>query len=40
MPDDWEAARSLDPADPSDGPADPDSDGWTNLEDWLNSLAS
>lgn len=38
MPDDWERARTLDPADPADGPADPDGDGWTHLEDWLNSL--
>ena len=39
MPDDWEAARGFDPDDPSDGSADRDGDGWTNLEDWLNSLA-
>jgi hypothetical protein len=38
MPDDWETARGLDPADPADGNADRDSDGFTNLEDWLNSL--
>ncbi len=38
MPDDWEAAHGLDPADPADGPADHDGDGFTNLEDWLNSL--
>jgi hypothetical protein len=39
LPDDWEAAQGLDPADASDGRADPDGDGYTNLEDWLNSLA-
>ncbi len=39
MPDDWEAALGLDAADPADGAADVDGDGYTNLEDWLNSLA-
>ena len=39
MPDDWERAQGHDPATP-DGDADPDGDGFTNLEDWLNSLAS
>ncbi|MDO9586546.1 MAG: pectate lyase [Brevundimonas sp.] len=39
MPDDWEAARGFDPTDAADGSADRDGDGWTNLEDWLNSLA-
>lgn len=39
MPDDWERAHGLNPADPADGPADRDGDGFTNLEDWLNSLA-
>ncbi len=38
MPDDWEASRGLDPADAADGTADRDGDGFTNLEDWLNSL--
>jgi len=38
MPDDWEAARGLDPANAADGLADPDGDGFTRLEDWLNSL--
>jgi hypothetical protein len=37
MPDDWETANGLNPADP-DGAADRNGDGWTNLEDWLNSL--
>ncbi len=39
MPNAWEASHGLDPADPTDGIADPDADGFTNLEDWLNSLA-
>jgi len=39
MPDDWETARGLDPADPADGATDGDADGYTHLEDWLNSLA-
>ena len=38
MPDDWETAQGLDPALP-DGAADRNGDGYTNLEDWLNSLA-
>ena len=38
MPDDWERAQGLDPAAPADGTADRDGDGFTNLEDWLNSL--
>jgi hypothetical protein len=37
MPDDWETANGHDPATP-DGQADRDGDGFTNLEDWLNSL--
>lgn len=39
LPDDWERAHGLDPHDPSDGAADHDGDGFTNLEDWLNALA-
>ena len=27
------------PTSPHDGPADPDGDGYTNLEDYLNGLA-
>ena len=38
MPDAWETANGLDPA-TDDGAADRDGDGFTNLEDWLNSLA-
>lgn len=39
MPDDWERAHGLDPANAVDGPADRNGDGFTNLEDWLNELA-
>jgi hypothetical protein len=38
MPDAWEKAQSLNPDDPKDGPLDPDGDGYTNLEDYLNGL--
>lgn len=38
MPDDWERARGFDPKDGADGARDRDGDGFTNLEDWLNSL--
>src|SRR4051812_9013441 len=34
MPDAWESGRGLDPGDPADGAADPDGDGYTNLEDY------
>ena len=40
MPDDWERAHRLDPHDAADGAADSNGDGYTNLEDWLNSLAA
>ena len=40
MPGKWEAEKGLDPEDPSDGPVDPDGDGYTNLEDYLNWLAA
>ncbi len=36
MPDVWESSHELDPSDASDGPADADADGWTNLEEYLN----
>jgi hypothetical protein len=38
MPDDWELAHELDPQSPSDGPRDRDGDGYTNVEEYLNSL--
>jgi hypothetical protein len=37
MPDDWERPNGHDPA-VQDGTIDRDGDGYTNLEDWLNSL--
>lgn len=40
MPDDWERSNRLDPADPRDGAADSDGDGYTNVEEWLNALAA
>ena len=40
LPDPWERAHGLDPAAPADGPADPDGDGWTTLEDWLAARAT
>ncbi len=36
MPDAWETAAGLNPADPSDGPLDADGDGYTNVEEYLN----
>src|SRR5207247_1396889 len=39
MPDAWEIAHGLNPNDPADGKADRDGDGYTNLEEYLNSLA-
>jgi hypothetical protein len=36
MPDDWERTHSLDPANPADGNADRNADGYTNLEEYLN----
>ncbi len=40
LPDDWEQAHGLDPANAADGTLDRDGDGFTNLEDWLNGLAA
>lgn len=39
MPDAWETRHRLDPLDPSDGNADRDRDGHTELEEWLDALA-
>ena len=39
MPDDWERRHGLNPNDPTDGNADRDGDGYTNLEEYLNWLA-
>jgi hypothetical protein len=38
MPDFWEDANSLDKDDPADRNGDDDSDGFTNLEEYLNSI--
>lgn len=40
MPNEWENRKGLDPSNPRDGNADPDGDGFTNLEDYLNWLAA
>jgi hypothetical protein len=39
MPDDRETDRGLDPMNGADGAADTNGDGFTHLEDHLNSLA-
>ena len=38
MPDDWEKQHNLNPEDAADGPVDTDLDGYTNVEEYLNSL--
>ena len=38
MPDGWEREHGLHPEDAADGPQDRDADGYTNVEDYLNSL--
>ena len=38
MPNTWEIEKGLDPNDAADGPRDPDGDGYTNLESFLNVL--
>lgn len=38
MPDEWEKEMGLDPSDPTDGNADMDEDGYTNIEEYLHSL--
>ena len=38
MPDDWELRQGFNPNDPADGPEDADGDGYTNVEEYLNSL--
>jgi hypothetical protein len=38
MPDAWEREHDLNPNDAADGPADANGDGYTNIEDYLNSL--
>jgi subtilase family serine protease len=36
MPDQWEIDYNLDPLDPTDASSDPDNDGYTNIEEYLN----
>ena len=38
MPDEWEIAHGFDADDPADGNLDGNYDGYTNIEDYLNSL--
>lgn len=38
MPDAWEKSHGLNPADPADSNADRDHDGYTHLEEYLNSI--
>ena len=40
MPDAWEASHGLEPDDPDDRNGDRDGDGYTNLEEYLNSLCT
>jgi hypothetical protein len=40
MPDDWESAHGLDPSNAADATADATGDGYTNVEKYLNELAS
>jgi hypothetical protein len=40
LPNEWETQRGLDPDSAEDGSGDPDGDGYTNLEDYLNWLAA
>lgn len=39
MPDNWEISRGLNPNDAADGNADPDGNGYTNLEEYLHHMA-
>lgn len=39
MPDGWEIANGLNPNDPGDGNEDRANDGYTNIEEYINSLA-
>lgn len=39
MPDAWETSHGLNPADASDAAGDRDGDGYTNVEEYINSLA-
>ena len=37
MPDDWEKTHRFDPTSPADAAKDNDKDGYTNIEEWLNT---
>ncbi|MEP3274892.1 MAG: hypothetical protein ABJN26_04580 [Stappiaceae bacterium] len=39
MPDSWETANGLNPADPKDAWTDNNNNGWSNIEDYLSGLA-
>ena len=38
MPDAWELAHGLDPKNAADAAQDRDGDGYTNIEEYVNSL--
>ncbi len=40
MPDPWEQQHGLNPRDASDGPQDRNTDGYTNIEEYLNGLTA
>lgn len=40
MPDSWEVSHALNPGDQEDGNEDRDADGYTNVEEYLNSIPS
>jgi hypothetical protein len=40
MPDEWETSRGLNPRDPADAARDRDNDGYSNVEEYLNSLVA
>jgi hypothetical protein len=37
--DDWESSNGMNADDSADGALDADGDGWTNLEEFLHSMA-
>jgi hypothetical protein len=40
MPNHWETKHGFDPSNASDGPLDADGDGYTNVEEYLNSIGA
>ena len=40
MPNDWEVAHGLNPNNPADNVQDRDGDGYTNIEEWINSIGA